>query len=147
MGMPGHRFSYPFFEPPGGFPRPYLPIRLTNPQNGKVFTWDCMIDTGADTCLFSRSLAEALGHNLTGKGVKHSLSCGVEGSPLLTWKHTFILELLHPRQPHQVVWRGRRQKIECVHHDHFPPLLGVQDFLQYFKVTLDYHKGVTTLEW
>lgn len=145
--MPKHKYSYPFFEPPGRFPRPYLPIRITNPLSRKQITWDCLIDTGADTCLFPRSLAEMVGHNLSGKGVKSSITCGVEGSAIRTWRHTFRLELMHPTDGKRSVWRSPRVLVECVEHDAFPPLLGVLDFLRHFRLTIDYKTGITTVQW
>ena len=50
----GHlRYAYPFYAPPHRHPGPYLPIRLVNPVDNVSFVWDCLVDTGADSCLFT----------------------------------------------------------------------------------------------
>ena len=145
--MSGKRYAFPFYEPPRRPAGPYLPIRLVNPINKVSFIWNCLVDTGADSCLFTAALAGLTGHNLTGDGVKSDVTAGIEGKQLLTYKHTFVLELLDPQAPEMVIWRSRKGLFECLNHDGFPPLLGVTDFLRYFKVTLDYPHAQLTLEW
>ena len=145
--MARQRHSYPFFEPPDRPARPHLPLRLFNPITQQDFRWDCLIDTGADTCLFPKALAQLTGHNLKGQGVRSDITCGIEGHPVPTWKHSFILELLHPALPDRAVWRSSAVQIDCLDHDDCPPLLGVEDFLCHFKITLDYICGLTTVEW
>jgi hypothetical protein len=145
--MPAHKYTYPFFAPPLRPSRPHLPVRLINPATGQAFYWDCLIDTGADSCLFPRALAELTGHRLKAEGVRGDISAGIEGRPVPTWKHSFILELLHPSRPKLSVWRSAEALIDCLDHDEFPALLGVEDFLCNFKVTLDYTRGLTTIEW
>lgn len=46
------------------FLRPWLPIRLINPQSGQAARTFGLIDTGADECAFPAWLALELGHDL-----------------------------------------------------------------------------------
>jgi hypothetical protein len=102
--------------------------------------WYCLVDTGADSCLFSATVADILGHNLTGRGVKSSITKGVEGRTIRTWKHSFILSLMHPTQQGQHIWQSKKALIDCIEHDECPLLLGVAGFLEHFRITLDYRK-------
>lgn len=145
--MATQKYTYPFYEPPGGSARPYLPITIVNPFTKDTLLWDCLIDSGADSCLFPRSIASMVGHNLTGKGVRSSITMGVEGSVVRTWQHTFSLNLMHPDRPETIVWRGRKGLFDCIEHDECPPLLGVGDFLKNFRITLDYLNETTTIQW
>ena len=141
------RYTYPFYAPPDRPAGPYLPIRLLNPVNKVPFVWNCLVDTGADSCLFTAALASLTGHSLAGNGVKSDVTCGIEGTRLRTYKHTFVLELLHPTDAGKVVRKSRRGLLQCLDHDEFPPLLGVVDFLRHFRAILDYPRGTITLEW
>ncbi len=141
------RYTYCFFKPDDRPAGPYLPVRLVNPIDNVSIVWHFLVDTGADCCLFSSALADLTGHNLAGDGVQADVTAGIEGKELKAYKHTFVLELLHPSDPDKVVWRSKEGLFECLGHDDFPPLLGVADFLRHFKVTLDYPHETITLEW
>jgi hypothetical protein len=45
------------------------------------------------------------------------------------------------------VWQSKKTLIDCIEHDDCPLLLGVGDFLVNFRVTLDYRKKLTILQW
>ena len=141
------KYSYPFFAPPGRIPGPYLPITIENPLTKNNILWYCLIDSGADSCLFSGSVASILGHNLKGNGVRSQVTMGVEGQRVKTWLHTFSLWLMHPSRPDIAVWKSRKGLFECIEHDECPQLLGVDDFLRNFRVTLDYTAQKTTVQW
>ena len=87
--MAKKRYAYPFYAPPHRPAGPYLPIRLVNPIDKVSFVWNCLVDTGADSCLFTAALASLAGHNLGGDGVKSDVTAGIEGKQLVTYKHTF----------------------------------------------------------
>ncbi len=126
--------------------KPWLPIRFTNPENGEYITIHGLVDSGADSCLFPASLCKCVGHDLMGDGVKVNRALGVEQKPVRTWKHTFLLELLSPDMT-KVLWSTTQaEEFDCSEAEP-PVLLGVDDFLRNFKVTLDYHQGIITLEW
>jgi hypothetical protein len=145
--MPLFRYQYPFLEARGSIAGPYLPVTIINPVTEAGTIWNCLIDTGADQGVFGRFLAESLGHNLKGDGVKSSITSGVEGREINTWCHSFKLQLLHPTNKSTVIWQSRKQLIECLEHDNCPQILGVKDFLNNFKITIDYPHPMTTLEW
>jgi hypothetical protein len=64
--MAQKRYTYPFYAPPHRPAGSYLPIRLVNPIDKVSFVWNCLVDTGADSCLFTAALASLAGHNLVG---------------------------------------------------------------------------------
>jgi len=126
--------------------KPWLPIRFTNPANGEFITINGLVDSGADTCLFPASLCQCVGHKLRADGVKSNRALGVEQKPVRTWRHTFSLELLSPDMT-KVLWKtSKDMEFDCSEAEP-PVLLGVDDFLRHFKVTLDYQQGLVTLEW
>jgi predicted aspartyl protease len=144
--MRSSSFSYPFFEPPSRPAGPYLPIKITNPKTSASIEWYCLIDTGADTCLFSSEIATIVGHSLDGKGVKSSLSMGIEGRRITTYRHTFCIALMHPINTDKVVWQGKKRLFDCISHNNCPQLLGVEEFLKFFRITIDYRKKQSILQ-
>jgi hypothetical protein len=141
------RFSYGFWARPGEIERPYLPIKIINPHTGKEFNWMSQIDTGADSCLISKTICEILNHNLKGDGVKSNITFGITGEDTLVWKHTYILQLLHPDSIDKVVWSSKEILIDCIDGDSFPVLLGSDNFLCNFIITLDYQKKLLIVEF
>lgn len=143
-----HKYTYPFFKPVyRSISQPYLSVRFVNPDTGKSFNWHCLIDTGADTSLFPAIISEMTGHNLKGKGVKKTYTLGVEGVNVPVYLHTFIMEVLSPDDPDKCVWKSKKLEIGCVENPQCPLLLGQQDFLKNFKITLDYPRERFTLQW
>lgn len=85
--------DYPFsVVRPGDIARPYLPVTIINPDNGKELRVYALIDTGADECAFPASFAPVLEHNLqagrlrrisTGNGItvaySHRTRLAIEG--------------------------------------------------------------------
>lgn len=109
--------------------------------------WDCLIDTGADSCLFPGSIAELVGHDLSAEGVSSSVTMGVGSIDVQTWIHTFRLQLMYPGRD-RAVWVKSGLKIECTSgRASFPPLLGYANFLKHFRLTIDYPKRHTVVEW
>ena len=122
-----------------------LPIKVINPGNGlSVMTWG-LVDTGADANLFPASLAISLGHGLKADGVRQNVTGGIEQTSIPAYAHTFIMELLAPDNQ-TTVWKSRKLEIDCVETE--PPiLLGVEDFLCHFKLTIDYLSETMHLTW
>ena len=57
--------NYPFtITRPGDVARPYLPIKIINPENQKEINVYALIDTGADECALPASSTLPLNHNL-----------------------------------------------------------------------------------
>src|SRR3972149_5892931 len=80
--MPISNFPFTSIRP-GDIARPYLPITIINPINGRQMKALAIIDTGADECAFPASFATILGHDLqagqlkkvsTGNGITISYS-------------------------------------------------------------------------
>jgi hypothetical protein len=106
----------------------------------------CLVDTGADSSLFPRSIPAQVGHKLRGKGVRTTYSMGVGGATTV-WLHTFALHLMHPSKVDTAVWKSAAQRIGCVDSDNIPALLGADDFLKHFRLTLDYRAETLTVAW
>ena len=119
--------EYPFYAArPGDLPRPYLPVRVINPESAKELRVYALIDTGADECAFPASFASLLGHNLqagqtrrisTGNGVTigygHTTRIAIEG---FSTQDVLVDFMPNPNTP----------------------LLGVKSFLSNFILTVDY---------
>lgn len=122
-----------------------LPLRISNPATGSFLHVYGLIDTGADACLFPAKLATDLGHALRGNGVKSSVTMGIEQAQATTYKHTFKIELLAPDLK-TVVWKSKSIQIDCMESNP-PVLLGVDEFLNHFVLTVDYPKKRIMLSW
>ena len=122
-----------------------LPIQVTNPKTGaSALVWG-LVDTGADASLFPADLAETLGHNLKGHGVRSSITCGIEQSNVAVYKLTFRVDLLAP-DTKRVVWSSSHTEIDCAPTNP-PVLLGVENFLRHFVLTVDYTAEKILLKW
>ena len=146
-------YVYPFvliYEAPAL--RPCLPIRLYNPHEpsppgaSRLLETYCLADTGADTTMMPKWVAENTGHNLNGVGVSSTLSQGIAGMDVRTWKHTFIVSLLDPDN-YQPIWQSGDMLIDCAEHDNVPPLLGSSNFLSNFRITFDYPSSCCVVEF
>lgn len=126
--------------------RPYtrLPILIRNPVTGQTLTTLGLVDTGADSTLFPAILAHRLGHKLKGTGVKTTLTAGIEPTIVTVYKHTFEMNLLSPDMC-RTVWTATME-VDCV-ESHPPILLGVEDFLCHFTLTIDYPAETLRLSW
>jgi predicted aspartyl protease len=142
------RVEYPFynFQTATDALRVYLPIRLLNPETGDSTDIEmALVDTGADACVVPGSLARSLGHNLKHKTIRPAPTFGINGTRVNTYGHTFRLELLGP-DAETVVWRNEQAVIDCIEAE-IPILLGTQDFLAGFKITIDYPAQKVVLKW
>ena len=121
-----------------------MPLRIGNPANGQqIVAWG-LVDTGADASLVPSSLAKLLGHKLKGKGVKRTLTGGIEQTQVTAYRHTFAISLLSPSLK-RTVWT-RQVEVDRLESD--PPLLlGVDDFLCHFELTLNYPAQEMRLFW
>ena len=121
-----------------------LPLLIRNPVTGRTLTTLGLVDTGADSTLFPAILAHRLGHKLKGTGVKTTVTAGIEQTSVIVYKHTFEMNLLSPDMRH-AVWTATME-VDCVESN--PPLLlGVEDFLCHFKLTIDYLSETMHLTW
>jgi hypothetical protein len=145
------RAQYPFvtFEYPDGQldsrGHTYVPVRISNPRKRASLVTYALIDTGADACLFPADLAVELGHDLKGRGVKASVTSGIEQTRVATYKHTVRLERLSA-DLRRTVWRSRPIEVDCAESNP-PVLLGVEGVLDHFKLTIDYPKRIIRFHW
>ncbi len=147
-----HSYTYPFvvFEYEDGssdqLAHPYLPLRISNPysKDELQIIWG-LVDTGADSCLLPASLAESLGHDLKGDGVRATVNMGIEQKSIPVYAHTFNIGLLSPDH-RKIVWESGNVEVECSETEP-PVLIGVQNFLKHFRLTVDYPKREFTLSW
>jgi len=141
--MAGFQYSFLRFT---GEHRAYtrLPLLIRNPATKLSAIVFGLADTGADATLFPATLAVQLGHKLKGKGVKTTVTGGIEQRPIVAYRHLFEVSLLSPDR-RKIVWRDRME-IDCLESD--PPLLlGVEDFLYHFKLTINYPSENMRLSW
>ena len=126
--------QYPFYAArPGDLSRPYLPIRIINPDSGKELRVYALVDTGADECAFPASFAPVLGHNLqAGQSRRISTGNGIT----VAYSHTTRI----------VIEDFSTQDVLV---DFMPnlntPLLGVKSFLGNFVLTVDYPNKIFSL--
>lgn len=135
--------------------RPYLPVTIINPANTlDDFTW-AMIDTGADRSAFPEYIAKKIYHDIKNKKVKTDY-IETAGGCIKVYKHTFTVEV------HAMSLAGTNIKIggpvikipnmfvdvvpltteneykEKVHTSFNQILLGVEDFMEEYVLTIDY---------
>jgi hypothetical protein len=120
-------------------PAPLLPIRLTNPANDFVYdTWG-LIDTGADGICIPGHISRALYHD--NDGVKASAGTGA-GGIFLTYPHTFKIEFFGMDEKGDIDTNDIVHIIDDRLFEVAPDLhlviIGVDNFLENFKLTIDY---------
>ena len=82
--------NIPFIQiGPSDLPKPWLPIVIINPHNGKKVRTYGLIDTGADECALPAQFADILGHNLQ-KGDSKEISTG--NGITIAYSHTVSME-------------------------------------------------------
>lgn len=112
----------------GDIPRPWLPLKITNPYSDKSIRIFGLIDTGADECAFPARYATLLGHNLESGFVKE-INTG--NRKTISYSHTVNIQI-------------QGKIIKNVLIDFMPnlnvPLLGVKSFLSNFVLIVDYPK-------
>lgn len=108
--------------------RPLLQVKYINPHTDQHLSAWALIDTGADTCVLPDMFAELLGHNLE-RGEKTEI-VGASGNGI-AYKHTMKIEIPGFCTEETLVSfvPNLRQ-----------PLLGVENFLSNFCLTIDYPK-------
>jgi predicted aspartyl protease len=139
--------TFPFFRayPADPKKRPWLFIRLKNPDTGKVFSTVGLVDTGADECCMPACYADFLGHNLTaGTAKKINTGNGITTA----YCHTCTIEILDTN----LLFKGKQKVVSTIEKtliDFMPnlhcALLGVGNFLSQFILTIDYPREVFSI--
>lgn len=140
--MPIKKVPFIVFED-GEDPKPWLPIKIVNPQTGLFVTTLGLIDTGADTCSIPAYLAKQLGHNLK-KGVKKTT--GTANGNGTCYAHGTTIEILHANDHNRCLFRIKNTPID------FMPklpvvLLGIEHFLDQFVLKIDYPNQLFSIKY
>src|SRR6185369_13687401 len=131
--------KYPFTTiSPGAPPRPMLPICIHNSVTGmKYRTWG-LIDTGADDCAIPAVIAPVLGHTLN---LGRPASIGTAGGAATVYAHETAIDILSINDHVTVVHSIPNTPVDfCPGLD--TVLLGVDQFLSTFVLTIDYPNQV-----
>lgn len=119
--------NYPFIVTrPGDIARPYLPVRIINPENQKQINVYALIDTGADECALPASFAPLLNHNLQA-GYQKKINTG--NGITIAYSHTVCIKAFE--------FSTENVLIDFMPNLHIP-LLGVKSFLGNFSLSVDY---------
>lgn len=89
-------------------------------------------------------MCDETGHNFDGAGVEGSVTSGVGNQFLKTRRHTFEISLLKPNSL-DAVWTSEPTLVDCAEGLHHPSILGVNEFLRFFRIDINYPVGVFTL--
>lgn len=114
--------------------RPYLFITLLNPQNGKSMSLYALIDTGADECCFPVSYAKILGHDLK-KGKTKNINSA--NGLAVVYSHT--ARIFTESYMTEEITVDFSESLNT-------PLLGVNNFLSNFVLTLNYPENYIILK-
>jgi predicted aspartyl protease len=136
--MPISNFPFLKASDTDSTPRPWLLVRINNPDNGRFFYTIGLIDTGADECCLPATFAELLGHNLTA-GTAKTINTG-NGSTT-AYGHTCTIDIFDTH----LLLLGKEKVAHTIPQtiiDFMPNLhcvlLGVRTFLGGFVLTIDY---------
>jgi hypothetical protein len=119
--------------------RPYLRIRIINPENGRFFDSLGQIDTGADVCTFPSQIATVLGHDLEAGQASHS---GTANGLARTYSHTTTIEVLTLAGDILLTI----QNIQAHYmRDLHTCLIGVDQFLGRYHLQINYPKQIFSI--
>jgi predicted aspartyl protease len=139
--------DFPFLKASGidPTPRPWLFVRIKNPDTGRFVYTIGLIDTGADECCLPASYSELLGHNLTA-GTAKTVNTG-NGSTT-AYGHTCTIDIFNTRLllsgTEKIAHTIPRTVIDFMPNLHCV-LLGVKTFLSRFKLTINYPRQLFSI--
>jgi len=126
-------------------PKPFLPIVITNPDNGFTFLTWAVIDTGADTSAIPEFIGKKLGHSIT--AVKAETHSGIGGDAKAYYHRAQIEVLAIDSQGNVIddnVLITVKRKIAIIPELRVT-ILGENDFLKHYLLTVDYPKQIFSL--
>ncbi|MBI4355728.1 MAG: retropepsin-like domain-containing protein [Candidatus Omnitrophica bacterium] len=133
------RVSFAFERRPSSlFGTVYQPTATAFFWSRKINGWVrlvCLVDTGADYTLLPRARASDFGIDLTREGQPFS-TYGIGASERV---------VLLPRWPMKLGSWMRQIPMGFINRDDLPPILGRQDCLETFKLTLFQHRTAFSL--
>jgi hypothetical protein len=68
------------------------------------------------------------------------MTSGVAGIGMKCYKHNFIIRIASPDFK-KFIWESKPIYIDCADHNKTPPLLGYNDILRHFSLTVNYKGG------
>ena len=118
-------------------------MRVSNPASSSLPIDElALIDTGADCCFLPRDLAEALDHDFAKGLTPESIGTGAGSNQAFC--HTSTIEVCDLQG--NARWTVQRTPV-YVMDGLDQVLLGVEDFLVNFKLTVDYPNQVFSVAW
>lgn len=132
-------------ESPETFARPLLDIVIKNPSNKKFVKALGLIDTGADRCALPPYIAKLLGYDL--KTGKHDRVITAKKMADV-YAHPTIITFDHfPSNPASGVAQFSTGEVMVNYQEDLQiSLLGAEDFLSNFVLTIDYKKREFSLD-
>jgi predicted aspartyl protease len=139
--------NFPFLKASDAdpMPRPWLFVRINNPDTGRFLNTIGLIDTGADECCLPASYAQLLGHNLTAGSAKN---VNTGNGCTTAYGHTCTIDIFDTR----LLLKGKNKIAHTIPKttiDFMPNLhcvlLGVKTFLSNFKLSIDYPKQLFSI--
>lgn len=127
------------------FAKPLLDIIIQNPSNGEIFKTKGLIDTGADQCAFPPYIAKKLGYAL--EEGDHSKVITAQKMANAYAHPTIIVFDYYPSNPASGVQQFSTGEIMVNYQeDLHTSLLGVENFLSSFILSVDYRRNVFSLD-
>jgi hypothetical protein len=134
--------NIPFIALGSGVYRPYLPTRIRNPKNNMTYNTWSIIDTGADECSFPGAICKFIGIDI--KKLKAEDATAV-GGKVRSFKHPVIISTIHPVKKYPLF---STDVIDVCFSDTLPiALLGANNFLKHFILTVDYPKLMFSMNY
>ncbi len=128
---------YPFYKITDEIFRPWIPIQIINPKNGRFINTMALIDTGADHCVFPQIVTGETGLDLKTDAISSEEMQGLAAEKIAIWTHSFRVYLLSPNRK-DILWKSKDLVVGCVEHDNIPPILGFSNFMCNFKITFNH---------
>ena len=133
-------FEFPYARCTDGAFRPFIEVSITNFSDNKYSKkFLCLIDSGADSCVFPAAAAELLGHNLY-KGTKTETT-GISGVSIPIYAHKNYITISDGKN--SKTYSTMIQFIEC---NNTPFILGHAGLFTHFKVRFNYDSKKVSLE-
>lgn len=137
------KVSFPFYNL-NGVLRPWIPVRYAN-HDGSIVTnvFPSLIDTGADQCTLPKAISDICRYDL--KTGTLGESQGIHMDKVITWQHPFSIQLMSPNLK-EVLWQSPVSPIRVVDHSRIPPILGFNEFISNFNLTINQKANQIILE-
>ena len=126
-------------------PRPWLLVRIHNPDTHQSVDTIGLIDTGADECCLPAAFAALLGHKLTA-GAAKTINTG--NGPTTAYGHTCTIDIFDTRLllsgKEKIAYTMPRTVIDFTPNLHCV-LLGVKTFLSNFTLKIEYPRQLFSI--